>query len=244
MKNSKKFGESKMDDKKLSLYSQYLKLIESDGEGLTVEEQEEWQRLQKIQLPPLNLPVTRPSFLDQYRQIFRGWKVELTMTAMALLAVFVFLPSLHNNKNDLSPKGALSVTVFFERDGIVKPLVGDLELQDGDKVGAQVISSEESIAYWVVTDKAFQVISNPQSIVQSAIILKPGEVKSFANSFELLPPNQGEQLVIAVCKDVKISENFSQEKMFNRGFVSDLMKQKRLNTDSCVFVGYRLRGQR
>ena len=223
-----------------SLYDFHLRGLGAKQGGLDKRESQLWKQTMDLNLPPLRLPETAKS--NPFTQWIQSWQMGLGVVAMAMIAALVLIPTLQQKQDVFRAKGSISVTVFFERAGEVKPFDGSFSLENGDRIGAQVISSQASIAYWAVTNDEFKVISDQADIESSAIALEPGKSGAFNNSFELTEPNEGEHLVIAVCKKSDNADT-RDKSLFDRDFVSRLMKQNKLAAESCMFVGYRLRGK-
>jgi hypothetical protein len=134
------------------------------------------------------------------------------------------------------------VNVIWERQGKVQPIGSESALQDGDKVGASVVASQDSFAYWVITDNQNKVISDLGDIESSKITLQAGVSKSFESSFTLTAPNQGENLIVVICPQEKMLQpKQAMDIVFNQQFFVQLMSEQKINSSSCIFAGYRLR---
>lgn len=238
-----------------SMFSKHLRLIEADETTWTPEERKEFERLKEIDLPPLTLPPrprSLPSSLihrasEVVRQTLSTVQLRPGSFAGALtvagLAVFVSVLIFREDSDRLSPKGAVQISVFWERAGKVSPLLMKSNLVDGDKVGATVLSAEDGVAYWAITDQDFKILSDQADVEASKISLKAGVRKSFGSSFELVPPNQGENLVIVVCPDGKAGPSKTDDTalLFDQAFVAKLTSEARIRSSQCLFVGSRLR---
>jgi hypothetical protein len=221
-----------------SLFSKHMRLIGGDESTWSQEDRSENERLMKLRLPKLELKTSK---LQEFKKQIQ---IGLSMLALASLVV-VFVTQ--KKDETLRAKGSIQVSVIWERGGKVLKLTDDSILQDGDKIGATVISSEEAVAYWTITDSNMNVLSGAQDIESSKLVLEPGALKSFNSSYELTAPNQGEHLVVAVCPkpaaDAKASPTAGDNKtgVFNREFVSRLLTEAQVRSNECLFVGYRLR---
>ncbi len=230
-----------------SLFSKHLRLIETDESQWTEDERLEFQSLQQLDLPPLVLPPAPAGRLEQLGNWWRQPKFYsgLAIAGVASLTVFSLLVSrqMGDVEDRLSAKGSLQVSVFWERDGKVSPLMGEMNLKDGDKVGAAVLTSEDSVAYWAITDRDFKTLSDASDVESSKISLQAGVRKTFDSSFELVAPNQGENLVIVVCpRSAGQSLKTDTAPLFDQTFVAKLISESRIRSSQCVFVGSRLRG--
>lgn len=239
-----------------SLFSKHLRLMEADEKDWTDAERAEFARLKDLSLPELHLrqPVEENSILERGHQAllnglkwwtstsraFRGGLQFATLTLVVGLSIWSFRHQDHASDR-LTPKGALQVSVFWERDGKVSPLLAESQLKDGDKVGATLLSSEESVAYWAITDHEHAILSDLADVEASRIDLQPGVRKSFSSSFELVAPNQGENLVIVVCPIGNRVAKADAAPLFDQKFVAKLMTESRVPMNQCVFVGSRLR---
>lgn len=214
-----------------------MRLIEQPETSWSVEDRQEHETLMKLKLPKLELKASK---FQEYKKQFQ---IGLSMMALASLVVVIMT---QKNEDVLRAKGSVQVSVIWERGGKVSKLGEDVVLQDGDKVGASVVSSEESVAYWSITDNKMNVLSGAEDIEASKILLEPGVIKSFASSFELTSPNQGEHLVVAICPKtatVKPSPEKAEKHggIFDREFVGRLLTESQVRSNECLFVGYRLR---
>jgi hypothetical protein len=241
-----------------SMFSKHLRLIEADEKTWTPEEREEFERLKEVDLPPLTLP-PRPmslpaSLFHRASEVLRqtlgaaplspsSFAGALTVAGLAIFVSVLVFKDEWRQSDRLSPKGAVQVSVFWERAGKVSPLLMDSNLVDGDKVGATVLSAEDAVAYWAITDKDFKVLSDQADVEASKISLQAGVRKSFGSSFELVPPNQGENLVIVICPKSRAEppKNDDTALLFDQAFVAKLTSEARIRSSDCVFVGSRLR---
>ncbi len=227
-----------------SLFATHMRLIETDKVVWSKEDHIEFSHLSGLDLPPLKLSPRKVSALESFLERFKIPEFRMVIGgAIAAIVAIVLIPKLEEDR--LSAKGSLQVSVFWERDGKVSPLTDDSVLRDGDKVGAKVISSDEADAYWAITDNRFKAISDASDVDSSRLDLQPGVSKSFDSSFELVAPNQGENLVVVVCPKVKTPKRDASEKptdsFFDHEFVSRLMSEQKVRASGCVFVGHRLR---
>ncbi len=217
-----------------SLFSRHLKLIEKEESTWNQGDRDEYALIQSLRLPPLELNLSA----------WQRWKMQirvgLGVAAIASLAIVVTTNLKQDDK--FGAKGSLQVSVFWERAGKVQPLTEESVLQDGDKVGASVINSEEGVAYWTITDDKMKTLGNSGDIESSLLQLEPGLRKNFGSSFELTAPNQGEHLVVAVCSKAKSNSNKKPvDSLFNHDFMNQLLEESKIRSDDCVYVGYRLR---
>lgn len=216
-----------------SLFSQHLSLIEKDPSKWTDAEKQEFERLQHLRLPPLP---ERKHWWNQFQfQIRIGVASALAMS----LAVVIFLPS---GKEDLTAKGAVQISAFSARGAEVLPLSSANQLVDGDKIGAAVLSSESSVAYWTVADSQFNIIGDPKDFISTQLRLEPGVKKSFDSSFELTAPNQGEHLLIIVCPSKFPQTEASLLELWRaRDLVQRALDQNKVAAGECTLGAYRLR---
>lgn len=219
-----------------SLYSKHLRLIQQDESQWTPSDREEFDRLQTLRLPPLEL---KPTAWMKFKQQF---KITIPALATASIAIIGVVTLMRQPNDILAPKGSIQVSVVWERAGKVSSLTVDSELKDGDKIGASVVSSDESVAYWAITDDKFKPIVEMADIESSKILLEPGVSKRFDSSFELVAPNQGESLVVIVCPKSKINETTKPvESLFDQQFTVRLLADQQIRSSDCMFAGYRLR---
>lgn len=216
-----------------SLFSKHMRLIEKDESAWTETDRQEFNRIKDLKLPPLEL---KPTW-------WQTWRTQIQVGAGALaMASFALIFVLPKSEDGFNAKGSMKVSVIWEREGKVSPLKDDSELKDGDKIGASVISSEEAVAFWAITDDKMKILNETDDIEASRIQLEPGVSKSFGSSFVLTSPNQGENLLVAVCPKSKESgEKKAAGELFDRELVGKLLKEPRVNSSDCTFIGFRLR---
>ncbi len=241
---NKKPGSSPAD----SLFARHMHIIENDKAKWSKADHEEFERLSNLDLPALKLPARKHSLLESLLGGFKMPQLQIAVggaMAVTLTVILVQQPPGGRTTGDrLTPKGSLQVSVFWERDGKVSPLTTESVLRDGDKVGAKVISSDEADAYWAITDNRFKAISDAGDVESSRLELQPGVSRNFDSSFELVAPNQGENLVVVVCPKVKAEKASSDrptDSFFDHEFISRLMTEQRVRSIGCMFVGHRLR---
>ncbi|MCB0364921.1 MAG: hypothetical protein H6624_12375 [Bdellovibrionaceae bacterium] len=227
-----------------SLYRDHLRIlkIEDANVPLTDQQMAELGRIEELELPPLRLPAPEPSSFRWLQWMLSPKSLSVSI-AVAFSLVFTVLV-LKQPKDHLTAKGAIRVSVFWERDGRVSPFNSETELKDGDRVGSSVLSASEAVAYWAISDSEFNVISDPDDIRTSRINLEPGESKNFSSSFTLVAPNQGEHLIVIVCPKEEHQGGKSSQKLntvFNQEFVSQLISKGQIEASNCMYVGYRLR---
>jgi hypothetical protein len=169
------------------------------------------------------------------------WGKSFAIAASAV-AIGFFFPLIQPNHDTLAPKGSLQVSVFWQHDGITKPWTEMSNIQDGDRVGASVISSEESVAYWFLTDKSMNIIDGTDDIESSQIKLKAGQSQSFDSSFQLTAPNQGENLVVIVCPQTMTGAGkIVKALLLDHDFTDKILRARRLLYKDCSFSGFKLR---
>jgi hypothetical protein len=248
-----------------SMFSKHLRLIETDESKWTPEDRKEFEQIQNLDLPPLTLPPLMAqserdrSILADFRNMSAklgkviggvlpakplspGFAGAFAAACIVVLASITLLREDADVSDRLTPKGALQISVFWERAGKVSPMSPEANLVDGDKVGATVLSAEDGVAYWAITDRDFKILSDQADVEASQISLQAGVRKSFTSSFELVAPNQGENLVIVVCpKSSTGSQKNDSALLFDQAFIAKLTSDSRIRSSECVFVGSRLR---
>lgn len=236
-----------------SMFSKHLRLIETDESKLSHEDRKDFEQIQNLDLPPLNLP-PRPASGGALGILMKQAAAAIQLrpgsfagafaaTCVAVFVTITFLRERDDLSDRLSPKGALQISVFWERAGKISPFSSDANLVDGDKVGATVLSAEDGVAYWAIVDRDFKILSEQADVEASRISLEAGIRKGFNSSFELVAPNQGENLVIVVCPKSKSESQKPDDSalLFDQAFVAKLTTDARIQSSQCVFVGSRLR---
>lgn len=229
-----------------SLYSKHLRILTEDQSRWTQADHEECLFLQNLDLPKLNLSTCKTAELSWWKkfsgELQSGIRIKIIAIAASVVAIGFFVPLIQPNHDNLAPKGTLQVSVFWQHDGITQAWTEMSNLQDGDKVGASVISSEESTAYWLLTDKSMNIIDGTEDIESSRLKLRPGQSQSFDSSFQLTAPNQGENLVVIVClQTVPGAEKMVKALLLDHVFTDKILRARRLLYKDCSFFGFKLR---
>ena len=227
-----------------SLYNDHLRILGLDDSKATLDSHQlkEKQHIESLELPPLRLQEKVESSPSWLSWLLAPKQMGLSV-GLAFSLIFAVM-ILKQPKDHLTPKGAIRVSVFWERDGKVAPFTAETQLKDGDRVGSSVLSAEEAVAYWAISDNQFKVISDLNDIHTSRIELQPGVSQNFASSFTLVAPNQGEHLIVIVCpkgENQKHSPEGNVTSVFNQEFVSKLVAKGQAETSNCMYIGYRLR---
>ncbi len=228
-----------MDKKKSSLFSDQLDVIENKKD-LTQEQIEEKARQDKISVPPLELQES--NFANNTARAILDFLFNpkmLSAASVCAVAMFLILAPLEQ-EDILRTKGAVRITLIFERDGLVKEFSDSQKLSNGDKVGAQIISAGEAFAYWTVIDKENNILLPPEDLLSSELKLKPGVLTSFESSLTLTDPNQGESLVIMICKK-KISSSERSQKLLNLENLVNSVNKGKIIKEECMIYGRNLR---
>lgn len=158
---------------------------------------EEQSRIERLRLPPLYLPQTaRPqSFFANLGISGARWWGFAAMAALMLVAIL--WPKADES---LRIKGTHHISIFWEREGHVEPWTGGTFLQAGDRVRAEVLASDNIIAYAGIADHEGKLLLPPEQFHATAQTLAPGERKAFPGSFKLVGPSEGETLVVLICE--------------------------------------------
>jgi hypothetical protein len=233
-----------------SLFSRHLRLISEDQSTWTQRDREEYERLQKIDLPKLQLPLRKaspPAMVESVPplSLWERYKVQLQwgLGALAVASVVsvVSVPTMNPGpmnpgQDTLTAKGALQISVFWQRDGQVYPFTETSKLKDGDRIEASVVSSEYAVSYWAITDENFKIIIGTEE--------KSGQSPNVSSSFELVAPNQGENLVVVACpKSMPDSGKKAIGSLLNREFLAQLLNERRLDSKDCIYAGFKLRSR-
>jgi hypothetical protein len=226
-------------DKK-SLFSKHVALITTPPSSWTPEQKAEWESIQKLDLPPLKL--TRPEKKHSLWEKFKtNWQYTFSALAVTSLALMI-IPGLRNTEDTLTAKGSAQISVYWERDSRISPLTSDSDLKDGDKIGAKVITSEDSIAYWTITDKNLKVLDSIEEIKNSQLDLLAGISQDFKTSFQLTSPNQGENLIVIICPVTDLQKKeMTSHLVMDQALLSEVIEKKNKKTNSCMYAGFRLR---
>jgi len=143
-------------------------------------------------------------------------------------------------EDTLTAKGSTQISVYWQRNETVSPLVETSELIDGDKIGVKIIADQDSVAYWTIADKDFKVLDDVKEIESGKLDVKAGVSTSFDSSFQLTAPNQGEHLIVIVCPNPKMQSE-GRQLVLDREFLTGVVHGKNKKAEDCVYAGFRLR---
>lgn len=151
-------------------------------------------RIESVELSPLTLSGKQ-----------RAWRPSSPLMALAAAVVLVvlsyrLLSPVQPQDDGLRVKGASKVWVYWERDGQVEPWSEDVDLQNGDRVRAEVLAGNDAVAYLAVVSGDGILLSDPAQVTGSAMRLGAGERKSFPGSIKLVGADEKERLVIVICQ--------------------------------------------
>lgn len=225
-----------------SLYSKHWRLLTQDPSQMNEQDRKALEELQAIPLPPLKpLPPLQKNS-NFLLQAVHWWRYAFATVAICSLAFLILLPQ----QETLKTKGSLRVSVYWQRNKVVKPFTAETELQTGDKIGANLISNEDSRVYWAIGNAQLHLLSEVETMD-----LKAGEPRDLTSSFELDASNQGEQLIVVVCPkspNSQLSKNSqnsdSTDFVFDHSLITKLLNQKEVDASPCAYLGYRLRSQK
>tara|TARA_B110001454_G_scaffold181094_1_gene174972 strand:+ start:23592 stop:24269 length:678 start_codon:yes stop_codon:yes gene_type:complete len=218
-----------------SLFSKHLRIITEDPSQLNEAERKEWNKINKLELPPLRLSKKRES---HWAKIKEQWYFGLSALTIASLALVLVLP--RQSDDTFTAKGSTQISVYWQRNETVSPFTESSELVDGDKVGVKIIADQDSVAYWTVADKDFKVLDDVKDIESGKLNVKAGVSASFDSSFQLTAPNQGEHLIVIVCPNPNM-ENTGRQLVLDREFITDVVHGKNKKAQDCIYAGFRLR---
>jgi hypothetical protein len=131
-----------------------------------------------------------------FSQHIRSWSFAVALAA-ACLGFLILRPKADEPAWQI--KGASSIKVFIEHNGVVSPWKLGASLQGGDRIKAQILASEPTIAYWGVLRQDGKLLTDGNWIVQSRISLRSGEQGYFPGSLQLDRISEGETLIILDC---------------------------------------------
>jgi hypothetical protein len=184
---------------KPSLLSQHYAILDGHAD-LDPATQAEKDRIASMRLPDLQLPARVLPIKKRSFALLRMTGVSV-LAAAAIAAVLWTTRSPVSGLDDgLRIKGEHQVWVYWERAGEAKAYESGTILESGDRIRAEVLAAEGSVAYWGVTDGSGRLLSDPADVWGSVLRLGPGERDAFSGSFKLVGPSEGETLVVIVCQ--------------------------------------------
>lgn len=220
-----------------SLFSKHLRIITEDPSQLNEAERKEWNKIENLELPPLRLP-SRHEPQSAWAKLKEQWYFGLSALTIASLALVLVLP--RQTEDTLTAKGSTQISVYWQRNETVSPLVETSELIDGDKIGVKIITDQDSVAYWTIADRDFKVLDDVKEIESGKLDVKAGVSTSFDSSFQLTAPNQGEHLIVIVCPNPKMQSE-GRQLVLDREFLTGVVHGKNRKAEDCVYAGFRLR---
>jgi hypothetical protein len=122
------------------------------------------------------------------------------------LAVLGGRAYLSGDDDGLRVKGQTKVWIYWERDGQVAPWAEGTPLMNGDRIRIEVQAAEGLVAYHGVISENGRLLSEPQSILDNPLRLAPGAKASFEGSIKLVGANEGETLLVLLCRQALEAE--------------------------------------
>jgi hypothetical protein len=140
-----------------------------------------------------------------------SWLIGICSIAAAIM-LLIFNPSPHS---DLNIKGSQKIFLVVQRSSGERVIWDDkTPLGVGDRFNAEIISDAESQAFYAVYNRRGELLSSHKSIEDNQLLLQPAVSGFFPEAIELDGTNEGEEVVIAVCRRNMLSTKFPRIESF------------------------------
>ncbi|NRA64537.1 MAG: hypothetical protein HRU19_08650 [Pseudobacteriovorax sp.] len=171
------------------LLSQHLRILQNEAVSHDKGEQ---QRLSQIN--PKSLKMSR----FKYQQLTVG----LALAAGVLLTLPMLFSSWESPQTDLIAKGAYGVSIYWQRNEMVKKFAPDhFPLKENDKIRVEITSGKSSHAYLGIYRWDGRRLNSQSSLAKSHVHLDPGGIEKMPNAFALTGVSEGEFVAVFFCKD-------------------------------------------
>lgn len=142
----------------------------------------------------LKLATPTPSHLKRHR----AWLAGAAAIA-AGIAVMIFPMKYKTANDELAYKGNAKVFVIIETALGISIWDGKSPLTTGTKINAEILATQDAVAFAAVYDRSNRLLTSKSSILNSRLQLTAGVRAHFDHAFELTSQNDGEQLAIVIC---------------------------------------------
>lgn len=187
--------------KKPSLLAQHRSILGYSPGPMDQSTRAEQERMAGLRLEPLPLPMQSASRTARAPRFFNRPIFFASIVFAALVAVIASRQLLKDaDPNDrLRPKGESKVWVYWERHGDVQLLESGTALENGDRVRAEVLATEDLVGYLAVQNGNGLLLGDAAQIKDSVLRLKTGEKATFSGSIKLVGANEDERLLVILC---------------------------------------------
>lgn len=185
-----------------SLLAQHRKILGYDQSPLTADDLAEKERIERLPLRPLDLTNQPAKSGDWWLSLTRPKLIfPVLSVAFAALVAFIFVGPEQGGDDTLRFKGESKVWMYFERSGVAGRVTPDTVLQNGDRVRAEILAADDGVAYLAIMNQAGELLSPPDLVLGRALVLEAGRTKAFEGSIELVGANEGETVVVMICRE-------------------------------------------
>lgn len=157
-----------------------------------------------------------------------SWISAIAIGLAALVAVFVFVPK---EDSGFRVKGAGQIRIFAEFDGKVAEWDRLTELNSGTRLRVEFKALSDMNGVVGVVDRNFNDLFSAETIWNSNVPLKTGDVKLSAGSIELTGENEGEILITATCPQSKFPKDLPAFREFWVDVKSAFLKKANIKLD-------------
>lgn len=168
---------------------------------------EEAERMDSLELPPLELPETRKQSLKP-----NYW--QLAALAFAASILLALIPFDFSESERLRFKGKTDISVLYKVDSELKEFHGDVPLANGIPFSVLVRSPAAFVAWHSVFNDTGKSLEDDDAVLQNSIESKSSGELSFPGSIILSGNNEGEILAVLVCpldhKSIDVIESLSK----------------------------------
>jgi hypothetical protein len=169
-----------------------------------------------------------------------AWWLALGGAVAAAMLLMLYQP----RHPDLSIKGSQKIFLVVQSPSGERRLWDDnIPLGAGGRINAEINATEESIGFYGVYNRTGERLSSVKEIFANQLALHPAVSGFFNSAIELDEKNDGEEVVIGVCRrDVLVAKFPKLDVFIQLAFSIDKAKSKSPTfSDFCTFETKRLR---
>lgn len=198
-----------------SLLQKQLRVLGLEASDHDTADRQFEEALSKLNLPELQLPRRRFFITPMYRTaVALAASILLLLVGPKMLQPFFSgsLGNLQEGRNSvLYTKGQSQVFVHGEHQGVIAQLGPVAQLENGDRVRAEVLAAEDLLAFISIFDQHGQQILNRWTVENAVLVLRAGEQKAFPGSVKLVGDDDGEVLSVWTCPRRNFAKDQSSE---------------------------------
>jgi hypothetical protein len=141
---------------------------------------------------------------------FLNWRWGIGLAVAASLLLFINLKP----QDDYAIKGTSHISIVQERSGVRSIFGREDTLQEGDKANAEILVSENTIAFMGVINSKGKMLSSHTDILQNSLKISAGQKSYFPIAVELIGETEGETMIIVTCREELFEREFADQSKF------------------------------